>query len=101
MWIIDGAARKSGSLGYAALDVLYHRICGRFVWENGVLTVYFCSIGEALNRIGRRAIMCIMPIAALALIWHVLAWKAASRAVPHNLYAPSRRTLPRLAEIAG
>ncbi|MGB6400334.1 MAG: hypothetical protein WBF73_32310 [Bradyrhizobium sp.] len=55
------------------MDMVYHRICGRFVWENGVLTVYFCSIGAALNRIGRRAIMCMMLIAALALIWHVLA----------------------------
>jgi hypothetical protein len=41
------------------------------------LTVYFCSIGTALNRIGRRAIMRMMLMAALALIWHVLAWKAA------------------------
>jgi hypothetical protein len=56
-----------------ALDIVYHRICGRFVWEMGVLTVYFCSIGVALNRIGRRAIMCVMLIAALALLWHVLA----------------------------
>jgi len=73
MWIVDGAARKSASLGDTALDMVYHRICGRFVWENGVLTVYLCSIGAALNRIGRRAIMCMMLIAALALIWHVLA----------------------------
>jgi hypothetical protein len=41
-------------------------------WFPVVVSAFAASSGGELNRIGRRTIMCMVLIAVLAFVWHVL-----------------------------